>query len=148
MLKVFILFSYSHMIVCISVWCFCYPGYGESQDQHAHDDAVSRGQANQTVSLLHTPRYEVQYMTIYILAGILIALVNFCVVNSCVYNNLCLLVRMYVCVKSVLVVLLLFITALFSPPCSSMGVAGSKMVKVLRLQEPVRGGQATLDQLN
>ena len=28
---------------------------------------------------------------------------------------------------------------------SSMGVVGKKMVKVLRLREPVRGGQTTLD---
>ncbi len=45
--------------MCVIV--FCSPGYGESQDQYAHDDAVSRGQTNQTVSLLHTPGYEVQY---------------------------------------------------------------------------------------
>ncbi len=59
----------SYYLVTVLVYVVFVIGYGESQDQHAHDDAVSRGQANQTVSLLHSPGYEVQYLTIYTLAG-------------------------------------------------------------------------------
>ena len=37
------------------------------------------------------------------------------------------------------------IVVLVSTSYSAMCVAGKKMVKVLRLREPVRGGQTTLD---